>query len=393
MNGISFDGPRACRKDEIPEVIALVDKAMRESSDQTMLTDYPLVYQDDNLDNIRILKKDGELVSVVPFIPWEVRIEDCRFTIGIISPTATAPAHRHKGYGLACLNSCIKKMEEKHATLSVLWTRVRTFPFYEHTGYQAVRSQSWIYTCKKEDTAKFANHGHEVYTYDPQTARYIENIQRLHHGEVYGIHRSPDAYRTLFSLPKIATKIALQNGEPVAYLVVSNAVNKPGIIEGGGDECGLETLLHHSFSRLAPKTAVNLTVSLASSKLGNVLERALSGRKELNTEENTMIRINNIIALFESIQGWLVKKNKGKERRFSLLINDTNQTIGLKFSRNRLRLVQKRIDPSPSPCYELSRQELTSMVFGAHYERPMVSLPHLRELFPFYFPINILDHS
>lgn len=408
MKRTSIDGPRPCRKNELSEVIALVDNEMRVNTDQTMLTDYPLVYRDENLENVMIMKKDGELVSVVPFIPWEVRIEDCRFTIGIISPTATAPAHRRKGYGLACLNSCIEKMEQMHITLSVLWTMVRTFPFYEHARYQAIASQDYIYPCSRTDADKLTDHGHIVVDYDPRTSHYIEDIQRMHQDDIYGVHRNPDDYRVLFNLPKIKTMLALQNGEAVAYLLMSRAVNKPGIIEGGGNDRALETLLHHCLSSLDPQEIVNVTVSLTPSKLGNVLQRALPESKVLNTEENTMMRINDVYALFEAILSWLRRRNAGRKHQFSYHINDTNQTIGLVFKEDEVQLVKERIDP----CTELSLQELTSIVFGAHAERPVpaVSRGELlqeqvlpkkllqeqllpEQLLPFYFPICILDHS
>src|SRR5690242_20535321 len=97
---LKIDGPRACTKAELPEVIAVANGALRENSDQTLLTDYPLVYLDKNLENIRILRADGQLVAEVPFLPRTVKIEDCSFKIGIISPTATDPNHRRRGYGL-----------------------------------------------------------------------------------------------------------------------------------------------------------------------------------------------------------------------------------------------------------------------------------------------------
>ena len=70
---------------------------MRQGMDQTMLTDYPLVYQESNHPNIRVIKVDGRTVSVVPFLLRTVDVEDVSFTIGIISPTATDPEHRHRG--------------------------------------------------------------------------------------------------------------------------------------------------------------------------------------------------------------------------------------------------------------------------------------------------------
>ena len=94
MSCATIQGPQACTIADLPEVITLVDEAMRQGTDQTMLTDYPPVYRDENLPNIQILNVDGEVVSVVPSTPRPVVMDGCRFTVGIISPTATGPADR-----------------------------------------------------------------------------------------------------------------------------------------------------------------------------------------------------------------------------------------------------------------------------------------------------------
>ena len=99
-----IDGPRACTGTDLPEVIALVDDAMHQGTDQSMLTDYPLLCAQKNLDNIRILREDAEMAAVVPFLPHDVVMEDSQFRIGIVSATATAvrhqgPVSRHRFQG------------------------------------------------------------------------------------------------------------------------------------------------------------------------------------------------------------------------------------------------------------------------------------------------------
>ncbi len=134
MKTFQVEGPRPCTTHELPELIRMVDGVMRADTDQTMLTDYPLVYRDANLPNTRIVKAGGRIVSTVPFIPRIVEMDGCSFTIGVISPTATHPEHRRRGYALRCLNACLARMGELGVELSVLWTLTATFPFYEHAA-------------------------------------------------------------------------------------------------------------------------------------------------------------------------------------------------------------------------------------------------------------------
>jgi len=129
------DGPRSCRPDELAGVIALVDAAMREGSDQSLLTDYPLVYAPENLPNVQVVTVDGRVVATAPVLPRTIRLVagggEHTLRIGIISPTATDPPFQHRGYGSACVAACIARVDAAGIELSVLWTQVATFPFYE----------------------------------------------------------------------------------------------------------------------------------------------------------------------------------------------------------------------------------------------------------------------
>ncbi len=388
MSCATIQGPQACTKADLPGVITLVDEAMRQGTEQTMLTDYPLVYRDENLPNIQILKVDDKVVSVVPFIPRPTVMDGCRFTVGIISPTATAPTHRRKGYGLRCLNRCIQLMEQAGIELSVLWTRVETFPFYECSDYQAVRSQTFVYQCSHRDADLFTNHSEEIVQRDPDTDEYLEEIQTMHEQEGCGVVRNPDEYSHLFALPNMKTLIAQRDGQPQAYLVVSQAANKPGLIEGGGEHWALESLVRYALSQLSPGEEVAAYSYHCSTALGDLFEKKLADRRQA-ASDGMMVRINNIPGFFAQIAPWLEKTNATRTDPFSVSLTDTGQTISFAFSADGLRLGDRQLQPH----LEITRQKLTSIIFGPHPQRPVTIPGPLADLFPFYFPIWILDHS
>jgi len=383
-----IEGPRACTKAELPEAIALVDRVMRGGTGQSFLIDYPLVYLDENLENIRILKVDGEVASEVPFLSRPVEIGGCRFTIGVISPTATAPEHRRKGYGLRCLNSCIEKMTRMDIDLSVLWTLAETFPFYEKGNYQAVRPQCCTYRCRREDSALFADHGRKIVRYDPRTRRYVEDIRAMHGCEITGVVRTAEQYPPLLDLPKMKTLVALRRGESEAYLIVSRAANKPGLVEAGGEPPGVETLVHHALSELAEGEHLFAYEYLTPTVLGDLLRRKKPGRSQ-PTAGNMMVRINNVRRFMERIAPWVEEGGAGADRRFSLAVADAGELIGFEFCSGRLALGSAKFETH----VELSVRELTSIVFGPHPERPVATPEVLKDLFPFYFPIWMMDHS
>jgi len=92
---------------------------------------------------------------------------------------------------------------------------------------------------------------------------------------------------------------------------------------------------------------------------------------------------------FEAIRPWLEQRNGGRERRFSLEVADTGEVVSLDFAAHGLQLG----DQPQTDHVLLTRQQWTSVVFGEHLSRRVVIPPSLRDLFPFYFPLWILDQS
>jgi hypothetical protein len=382
-----IDGPRGCRKAEVAEVIALVDGEMRQGSGQSMGTDYPLVYLDGNTENLRILKVGGELASVVPFIPRPVVVEDCRFTVAIISPTATAPNHRRKGYGAQCLADCIARMTQVGCQISVLWTLPTTFPFYEGGDYQGVRSQGWVYSCSRADAAAFRSGPENVSRCNPADARHVEAVRAMRERELYGVQRTVAEYETLLSLPKMEALLASRGGVPAAYLVVSRAKHKPGLLEAGGDASAVEALVHHALSGLEDGASLSAYANLTETVLGRVLEERLPARRQPLTQGPMMVRVNQPREFLQAIAPWIARRGAGRERAFSLGV--AGETISFRFSGGALTLGAERLGLH----FDLSRRELVSVLFGPHPTRPVDSPDALRELFPFYFPLGMLDHS
>ncbi len=377
-----------CTQRELPEVIGLVDDAMRQGMDQTMLTDYPLVYQESNHPNIRVIKVGGRVVSVVPFLLRTVDVEDVSFTIGIISPTATDPEHRHRGYGLACLRSCLQSMEEMGCDLSVLWTQIATFPFYQHGAFEPVRYQEWIYNCTREDGRRFRDHGERIVRYDPSTGAYLDRIRSMHQAEGYGVRRSRSEWQALLQLPLMRTLMAVEGGITTGYLIVSDAGNKPGLIEAGGTMESVETLFSHAFHRLPAGGQIQSYDPLTGSTAGRLLAQKLPGRRQLTTK-SMMIRINCPTAFLDKIRPWLERRTGSGGEEFSIGVTDAAERISFRATREGLILARERLGRH----YDLTRRELTSLVFGPHPVRGEETAGIETPLFPFYFPLWQLDQS
>ena len=350
----NVEGPRPCRPDELAQVIGLVDAAMRQGSDQTLLTDYPLVYAPDNLPNVHVVAVDGRLVATAPVLPRRIRGPGYEYMAGIISPTATDPDYQHRGFGTACVRACIARMEEAGAAISVLWTQVATFPFYELNGYQAVRADLELVSVAGTDALRFRDGGERMTNLDVEDAAALGAVRALHEADGPGVARRPQDWPRLLSLPKMRTRLALREGVVVAYLVDSRATNKPGFVEGGGDPAALETLVHRALRDRQPGERVPIALMRMSHVLRRVVLQRLGDDAHPGPGGHTMVRINDPAALWRALG---------------------------------------RAGTPPA----VDRRTLASIVFGPHPERP-VDVPagiasDLAAAFPIELPIPPLDHS
>ena len=392
------DGPRACRASEFEEVIALINQVFRAGTNQDIRTDYPLVFNHSKMEYMRILKVDGQVVAHVPVWPREAVAGDDRLRFGIISPTVTHPDYRRRGYATHCLQDCIRIMEEEGVPVSVLWTLEATFPFYQQSGWEAVESQGWLYQLRPAEHTLFESGTFDVLQYDPQSTDAFDAMMKLHDVEPHRIARTTEEYRALFSLPQTTTFLAIDGEEMIAYLMFGEGINKPGLIEGGGDIAGLETLVKHVLLEREADSEIQVLLPLVPSNLGRLIEEKKpgSGRpiEEAKGVGYQMMRVNSLEKLLRQIEHHL--RNRSAELRgdVCLVCRETDETVALKFRDGDIDISTERL----TETVMLTRRELTQLIFGAHpAAKPIqcsgVTGEILNTVFPFYIPIWELDHS
>ena len=393
-----IDGPRACRASEFEEVIALINQVFRAGTNQDIRTDYPLVFNHSKMEYMRILKVDGVVVAHVPVWLREAVVGDDRLRIGIICPTVTHPDYRRRGYATLCLRDCIRIMEEEGSPVSVLWTLEATFPFYQQSGWEAVGSQGWLYQLRPEEHELFESAPFDIVQYDPKNADSFNAMMNFHNAAPHRIARSIEEYRALFSLPQTMTFLAMNGGEMVAYLMFGEGVNKPGLIEGGGDVEGLETLVRHVLLERAADSEIQVLLPLIPSSLGQLIEEKKpgSGRpiEEAKGVGYQMMRVNSLEKLLRQIENHIRSRSAGLRGEVCLVCRETDEAVTLKFCDGDVDLSTERL----AEAVVLTRRQLTQLIFGAPpaakpVEYSGVTGEILQTIFPFYVPIWELDHS
>ena len=393
-----IEGPRGCRASEFEEVIALINSVFRAGTDQDIRTDYPLVFNHSKMDYMRILKVDGMVVAHVPVWQREAVAGNDRLQFGIISPTVTHPDYRRRGYATLCLRDCVRIMEEKGWPLSVLWTLEATFPFYQQSGWEAVGSQGWLYQLLPKEHTLFENGPFDVVQYEPRNTDPLNAMIRLHDAEPHRIARTREEYHALFSLPKTQIFLAMNGEKVAAYLTFGEGSNKPGIIEGGGDIAGLETLVRHLLLERSSDSEIQVLLPLVPSSLRQLIEEKKpgSGRpiEEAKGVGYQMMRINNLEKLLRQIEHHLRSKSTGLHGEVCLVCRETDESVSLKFRDGDVDLSTDR----SAAALILTRRQLTQLIFGPYHAATSVECSGvtgeiLQTIFPFYVPIWELDHS
>lgn len=245
--------PRALQPDEFPLLGRLLDDVFRRSrgiTDQSQLSDFPLVFRPSNAHNLRVIADGGRIVSHAGLWPRELVVGDERLSVGVVVSVATDPEARRRGYASILMREIQDILQSDGYDLGLLWTTVPDF--YRQLGWQLIVPQGMLVTVTREPCAGLVADEIDIVPYDQRV--HLDAIRELHARESVRMIRNRDDFAMLLALPKVHVWVALSASEPVAYLVHSEAVNKPGFIEYGGTLEGTATLIAHVM-RAAPEDA------------------------------------------------------------------------------------------------------------------------------------------
>jgi predicted acetyltransferase len=121
---------RPTREEDLPFLADLLDGIFRRSRgimDQSMLTDFPLVFAPANWRNGRVVFQDDRLVAHAALWRREAVIHGQRLVIGVLVCVATHPDYRRRGYAAQAVMSLQAQMDEEEYDLGLLGTGVPDF--------------------------------------------------------------------------------------------------------------------------------------------------------------------------------------------------------------------------------------------------------------------------
>lgn len=208
-----------CRVGELPELVALTNRVFRSGRPGDMGAEYPLVFNERNVENLLVARAEGRIVAHVGICLRDATILGAPVRVGSIGAVATDPAHR--GHGSASqLMALAREQAVRSGASLMLISGLRGM--YHRLGYVQV--------------GDFRNYSIPA---APATADLEVNVMaegdfgavvRLHQCEAVRFLRSRDDWQRLLSAGMLMNHAAdllliRKRGIPVAYA----GVQTPGL--------------------------------------------------------------------------------------------------------------------------------------------------------------------
>ncbi|UUV19931.1 GNAT family N-acetyltransferase [Fusobacteria bacterium ZRK30] len=131
---------RGTKENEVEEVIDLINYVFRTGRGElphTMEKEFPLLLSPKNRENMRIMKEEQKIISVVNFLPQKILIEGTPVSVGSIGAVCTHPDHRGRGYSSRVLKDVENRMEEIGVNLCLISS---TRNLYKNWGASKVKN-------------------------------------------------------------------------------------------------------------------------------------------------------------------------------------------------------------------------------------------------------------
>jgi GNAT superfamily N-acetyltransferase len=235
-----MEGPRACRVDELPALRRLQNAVFR-PRDGDMFGEYPHMYGEHNVDNLRITTDGGRVVSCVGMTQRWALLEGCAISCCLIGGVCTDADYRERGLATACLRDVLTKARADGVDLGLI---SGGRGMYLREGARRV-GREWGATLDMAAAERVADSSLTVATWEPD--REMAEVAAMYDREPVRWLRPLDDYRFFarsgFVIDWACTiGVVRRAGAAVAYMLVSTPDEEGGscLFEYAGEPCASE---------------------------------------------------------------------------------------------------------------------------------------------------------
>lgn len=239
-----LEWPRPARLHERDAILDLTNYIFRTSHgrEPTVATDYPHVYDPDNLENVFVVADEGRLVASTALWPNEVRIGDIVLRVGGINLVGTLPDYRRLGLGERLMQAAQARMADLGCHIGLLSTDIANW--YRRFGWERA-GVTHTYRFDRvsidllpplSDTVSWRVAGDEA----------VSDLCNLRNADGLGAMRAPALLRTFLARRPTRIVVAERDGKPSAYVLVRDEQ----IIDWAGNAEDIAGLIRVSYGLL-----------------------------------------------------------------------------------------------------------------------------------------------
>ncbi len=258
-----MEGPRPPFESEYSKVIDFVSSSLRPNYQWNISEEYPTAFNLSNLNNIRVMFDEAEIVSHALIKPLIVKTPLLLLKVAGIGSVVTASSHRQQGLSRQIMEDCLKSAEAQGCDVALLWTDIPDFYRKFQFELAGTENQFMIDRLLPTDVTnlRFVN-GRQI------SSDALLNLYQKHSVTTL---RSSDEVRRFLSIPNSNIYSAWsQTNQLVAYAVEGKGADLKGHIhEWGGNLPELFALLNYIRTStnqnprlIAPGHSANLTRKL-----------------------------------------------------------------------------------------------------------------------------------
>lgn len=260
--------PNSLESDKLNRIVSFLTEELRPSCNWTIQDEYPQVFQERNIHNLKYIEKEGRPVTHAALRPLIMRTPQMLYKVGAIGSVVTDPSYRGQGLSSQVINDCLEEALRQDCDIAILWTNLHDF--YRRLGFELAGFEEYFVI-----ESPLAS--------DPQNLRFINSTQidpdailKLYNRHTITSLRSADEIRKYLSIPNTQVYTAWDSTSSIkAYAVIGKGADLEGFVhEWGGDIPSLIALFNFilsdrkmPFTLLTGAQSINLIMTLQKNKI------------------------------------------------------------------------------------------------------------------------------
>lgn len=239
-----FDGPRACGPYDLAPDLDMINLVFRTQPAvgtpraPTMGWDYSHIYNQHNLDNVRIVRHRGRPVASVGIHPTQVQTPRGAIGVGGINSVGTHPDYRRLGLATLTMQDAAARMREIGLHVGLLGTGITNW--YRKLGWERAGQQR-SFTFDRQNVTLLPEPAALDVTEDWQS--HVDELSALRNASGTGAVRTPEIFALLAARKAPRLFVARRAGRIVAYV----AVGGNSVREYAGPAEEVLPLVRHAF--------------------------------------------------------------------------------------------------------------------------------------------------